>query len=93
LKRRSSPNEKIHDTSMYVPLYVGIPETAQYPITKAYARAMLIVHQPWHAGRKTYSNGNPEDIFKEFIATNSAPETLILNHYRAQLKYKRQIIG
>lgn len=72
-----------------VPHYVGANGQPQYPPTKEYAMATLLVHKPWACSTPPHRTDQQMiDEFNEFVQSPSCPVEVIAEYSRVKERYK-----
>jgi hypothetical protein len=72
-----------------IPHYVGGRSQPVYPVTSGYARAVLIIHKPWHESDPRDDNDDSSCIkaFEAFLETPSCPQTVKIPYERVKNRY------
>jgi len=81
--KSKTPNKTI------IPHFVGMSSTPSYPVTSAYARAMLIIHIPWR--QPTFHMLNDSECinrFEECIKLKIFPRNVTLSYNKERNRYK-----
>jgi hypothetical protein len=79
---------KTEESRCCIPHYVGGRSQPTYPVTEGYARAVLIIHKPWHATDKRDHNDEsciPE--FEAFLGSPDCPQTVKIPYERVKNRY------
>lgn len=82
--QKSSANRKY-----IIPHYVGARSTPTYPVTEGYAKAVLLMHQPW---RNTFddpgTSKNYIEEFNVFLKSDLCPLGVKIGYDRAKIRYE-----
>ena len=84
LKKRKIPSDK-----PIIPHYVGANGQPQYPPTKEYAMATLLVHKPWRSEVPPHRTDQQMiDEFNEFVKSPSCPKEVVAEYSRVKERHE-----
>lgn len=72
-----------------IPHFVGANGQPKYPPTKEYAKATLLVHQPWGASSPPLRTDEQWiSDFNNFLKSESCPKEVLLEYHRVKERYE-----
>ena len=75
----------------YIPHYVGGNGQPKYPVTVGYARATLIIHEPWSDKQRPSYEGDWIRKFEDFLNAPHCPSSVKVAYERVRYRYNRNL--
>jgi len=79
----------LYDKAVYYPHYTGAWCKAVYPVTKEYAKSVLLIHKPWYDGHLPAKEDEWVESFNEFLQSPRCPMSVKVDYQRVLLRHQK----